>query len=80
MERRQFLVAAGTVAAAVGAVAVLAKDGTSAGTEGTREVVRRWLFPLQTRHFQGSRALSISLRTLHIAAFSVLLGGQVFCR
>ena len=34
MERRKFLVAAGTVAAAVGAAAVLAKDGTTAGTEG----------------------------------------------
>lgn len=33
MERREFLAAAGTVAAAVGAAVVLAKDGTPAGTE-----------------------------------------------
>lgn len=35
MERREFLAAAGTVAAAVGAAAALAKDGTPAATEGT---------------------------------------------
>ncbi len=42
------------------------------------ETLRRWLFPEQTRHLQGARALSITFRTLHLAGFGVLLGGHVF--
>ena len=42
------------------------------------EALRRWLFPEQTRHLQGARALSITFRTLHMIGFGVLLGGHAF--
>ena len=42
------------------------------------EALRRWLFPEQTRHLQGARALSIAFRTLHMIGFAVLLGGHAF--
>jgi len=42
------------------------------------EALRRWLFPEQTRHLQGARALSITFRTFHMIGFGVLLGGHVF--
>ena len=38
----------------------------------------RWLFPEQMRFLSGIRALSIALRTLHLATFGILLGGHAF--
>jgi hypothetical protein len=42
------------------------------------EVFRHWFFPEKARLLPGTRAISIALRTLHLAAFSVLLGGHAF--
>jgi len=36
------------------------------------------LFPATPRHLTGSRAWSIAFRTLHLAAFGLLLGGHAF--
>ena len=38
----------------------------------------RWFLPEQVRYVPGTRAISIALRTLHLAAFGILLGGHVF--
>ncbi len=38
----------------------------------------RWFFPERMRFLPGARALSIALRTLHLVAFGVLLGGHTF--
>jgi hypothetical protein len=43
-----------------------------------RESFQRWFFPEQMRFLPGARALSIALRTLHLVAFGVLLGGHTF--
>src|SRR3972149_11702800 len=43
-----------------------------------REVFRNRFFPEKARHLPGSRAWSITFRTLHLAAFGVLLGGHAF--
>lgn len=40
--------------------------------------VREWAFPEARRQFPGTRALSISLRTIHLAAVGLLLGGHAF--
>ena len=37
-----------------------------------------WLLPEQMRVLPGTRAISIALRTLHLAAFGLLLGGHAF--
>lgn len=42
------------------------------------EIIRQWLFPEQVRFLPGARAWSITLRTLHLAAFGMLLGGYAF--
>lgn len=39
---------------------------------------RSWLLPGQMRFLSGTRAISIALRTLHLAAFGLLLGGHAF--
>jgi len=38
----------------------------------------RWFLPEQMRFVPGTRAISIALRTLHLAAFGILLGGHAF--
>ena len=38
----------------------------------------RWFLPEQMRFVPGTRAISIALRTLHLAAFGILLGGHSF--
>ena len=38
----------------------------------------RWFLPEQARFVPGTRAMSIALRTLHLAAFGILLGGHAF--
>ncbi|HET7854208.1 MAG TPA: hypothetical protein VFM04_07105, partial [Candidatus Methylomirabilis sp.] len=38
----------------------------------------RWFLPERMRFLPGSRAMSIALRTLHLAAFGMLLGGHAF--
>jgi hypothetical protein len=38
----------------------------------------RWFLPEQMRFVPGKRAISIALRTLHLAAFGILLGGHAF--
>lgn len=43
-----------------------------------RGVFRNRFFPEKARHLPGSRAWSITFRTLHLAAFGVLLGGHAF--
>ena len=43
-----------------------------------RKVFRNRFFPEKARHLPGSRAWSITFRTLHLAAFGVLLGGHAF--
>lgn len=43
-----------------------------------REAPGNWFFPDRTRSLRGSRAVSIALRTLHLAAFGLLLGGHAF--
>lgn len=42
------------------------------------EFFRCWLFPQKMRFLLGNRAISIALRTLHLAAFGILLGGHTF--
>lgn len=42
------------------------------------KAVSRWFLPEQMRFLSGTRALSIALRTLHLAAFGILLGGHAF--
>ncbi len=42
------------------------------------EHLRDWFFPEQVRFLPGARAWSITFRTLHLAAFGVLLGGHAF--
>ena len=42
------------------------------------ESFRNWVLPQETRRWPGSRAVSIALRTLHLAAFGILLGGHAF--
>jgi len=42
------------------------------------KVFRNRFFPEKARHLPGSRAWSITFRTLHLAAFGVLLGGHAF--
>ncbi|MFQ5882206.1 MAG: hypothetical protein ACE5I9_07010 [Candidatus Methylomirabilales bacterium] len=42
------------------------------------EVFRNCFFPEKTRQLPGARAWSIAFRTLHLAAFGVLLGGHAF--
>jgi hypothetical protein len=37
-----------------------------------------WLLPERPRHLPGARAWSIAFRTLHLAAFGLLLGGHAF--
>jgi hypothetical protein len=38
----------------------------------------RWFLPDQMRFVPGTRAISIALRALHLAAFGILLGGHAF--
>lgn len=40
--------------------------------------LRDWFFPERIRFLPGARAWSIAFRTLHLAAFAILLGGQPF--
>ena len=42
------------------------------------ETIRRWLFPEEIRFLPGARAWSVAFRTLHLAAFGVLVGGHAF--
>ena len=42
------------------------------------ETIQHWLFPEQMRFLPAARAWSVGLRTLHLAAFGVLLGGHAF--
>lgn len=42
------------------------------------ETGRRWFLPERMRFLPQSRAMSIALRTLHLAAFGMLLGGHAF--
>jgi membrane protein implicated in regulation of membrane protease activity len=42
------------------------------------ESLQRWFLPGRMRFLPGSRAISIALRTLHLIAFGVLLGGHAF--
>lgn len=42
------------------------------------KVFRNRFLPEKPRHLPGSRAWSITFRTLHLAAFGVLLGGHAF--
>ncbi|MFQ5803696.1 MAG: hypothetical protein ACE5JQ_12435 [Candidatus Methylomirabilales bacterium] len=42
------------------------------------DTIRHSLFPDQTRFLPGARAWSIAFRTLHLAAFGLLLGGHAF--
>src|SRR3989304_1879873 len=42
------------------------------------ETLRYWLFPERMRFLPRSRAMSIAFRTLHLAAFGILLGGHAF--
>jgi len=42
------------------------------------KVFRNRFFPEKARRLPGSRAWSITFRTLHLAAFGVLLGGHAF--
>src|SRR3990172_5984202 len=42
------------------------------------ETLGCWLFPERMRFLSGSRVMSIALRTLHLAAFGMLLGGHAF--
>ena len=39
---------------------------------------RTWFFPERVRFLPGARAWSIAFRTLHLAAFGMLLGGHTF--
>ncbi len=40
--------------------------------------IHQWFFPEQIRFLPGARAWSIAFRTLHIAAFGLVLGGHAF--
>ena len=40
--------------------------------------IRDRLFPEKSRHLPGARAWSITFRSLHLAAFGLLLGGHAF--
>jgi hypothetical protein len=42
------------------------------------ETIRDWMFPEQLRFLPGVRAWSITFRTVHLAAFGLLLGGHAF--
>ncbi|MFQ5990010.1 MAG: hypothetical protein ACE5K9_08860 [Candidatus Methylomirabilales bacterium] len=42
------------------------------------ELLRHWFFPEQIRFLPGARSWSITFRTLHLAAFGLLLGGHAF--
>jgi len=42
------------------------------------ESFQSWVFPERMRFLPRSRAMSIALRTLHLAAFGMLLGGHAF--
>src|SRR3989304_2248854 len=42
------------------------------------ETGRRWFLPERMRFLPRSREMSIALRTLHLAAFGMLLGGHAF--
>ena len=42
------------------------------------ELLRQWFFPEQIRFLPGARSWSITFRTIHLAAFGVLLGGHAF--
>ncbi|MFQ5945940.1 MAG: hypothetical protein ACE5NC_06760 [Anaerolineae bacterium] len=42
------------------------------------ETLRGWLFPTRGRLLPGARVWSVGLRTVHLAAFGILLGGHVF--
>jgi hypothetical protein len=42
------------------------------------ESFQSWVFPERMRFLSGSRVMSIVLRTLHLAAFGMLLGGHAF--
>ena len=39
---------------------------------------RRWFLPERMRFLPRSRAMSIALRAVHLAAFGILLGGHTF--
>ena len=43
-----------------------------------RELLRHWFFPEQIRFLPGARGWSIAFRTLHLAAFGLVLGGHAF--
>ncbi len=42
------------------------------------ELLRHWFFPEQIRFLPGARGWSIAFRTLHLAAFGLVLGGHAF--
>jgi hypothetical protein len=42
------------------------------------ESFQSWVFPERMRFLRGTRAMSIAFRTLHLAAFGILLGGHAF--
>lgn len=42
------------------------------------ESIRRFFFPKNMRFLPWNRAISIALRTLHLATFGLLLGGHAF--
>src|SRR3990170_1751200 len=42
------------------------------------ETLHCWFFPERMRFLPGTRAMSIAFRTLHLAAFGILLGGHAF--
>ena len=46
--------------------------------EAMGELLRQWFFPEQIRFLPGARAWSIAFRTLHLAAFGLVLGGHAF--
>jgi hypothetical protein len=48
------------------------------GDEAMGDSFQSWAFPERMRFLPGSRALSIAFRTLHLAAFGMLLGGHAF--
>lgn len=46
--------------------------------EAMAGLLRQWFFPERMRFLPGARAWSITFRTVHLAAFGVLLGGHAF--
>ncbi len=40
--------------------------------------LREWCFPAQVRRVPGARAISVTLRALHLAAVGLLLGGHAY--